>query len=323
MISGQTVKLIIIGAGKMGQSHVAAFSGIPGLEIVGIVSKGGNSAESLAQEFGIPYFGIDWRAMALETGANACVVAVAHLESESLCKEIIEFGLHVLAEKPVSINPETLKVIGEMADSKGLVNMAGVNRRFYTTIIQALDTIRFYGDLKGLTVIAPDPVREYMAMGTYSTEVYQQWAVMNTLHIFDIINLALGYPNEIIGRGRFDDLENSWSCILSYPDDILCTVIGNNNSGGMQDWQIIFHGEGMSVQLGPLEKGFLRINGETLPLRNVELKGKFKAGLREQALAFTEAIRNGSGTYYPVSDFRDHAQTIRLVDQMIQSAKNN
>ncbi len=43
----ESVRLLIIGAGKMGAQHAEAFSNLANVELVGIVSKGGKSAKGI------------------------------------------------------------------------------------------------------------------------------------------------------------------------------------------------------------------------------------------------------------------------------------
>ncbi len=80
-------------------------------------------------------------------------------------REVIEASYPIFAEKPVSLNSKEAFELAELAESKNLLNMVGVNRRFYSTVIQAGDLIKFYGDLKGLTLIAPDPVESLSGHG--------------------------------------------------------------------------------------------------------------------------------------------------------------
>lgn len=311
------VRIILIGAGKMGKAHIEAFQGIPHVEIVAVVSRGGASAQRLAEENRIPYFGSNWKKVAELAKPNAGVVAVSHVESDKVCEELIDAGLHILAEKPVGLHSDKIKTLAEKAVAKGLINQVGVNRRYYPSIIASLDLVRFYGNLNGLTILAPDPVAFYKGLGTYDIEVYENWSVMNTIHVLDIINLSLGKPKKISSFKGVQTQETSFASILEYPDGALCHVICQNNAGGMPDWKLVFHGDGIEVHLGPMEKGYYSVGDQRFELECPA--GNSKQSLRAQALSFIEAISNNSALVFPASDFRNHAQSVDIINSMLNS----
>ncbi|MEQ9414208.1 MAG: Gfo/Idh/MocA family oxidoreductase, partial [Cyclobacteriaceae bacterium] len=152
MINSPTVRLIIIGAGKMGLAHSQAFIKTDGVDIVAITSRTLESAKRLADKFGVQIFGTEWKLEAIRSKATAAIIAVPHLLTEQLTSEVLEYGLHILVEKPVSLNSTTIKALGSMARKKGVIAMVAMNRRFYSTVIDGILITKFYGDVLGLTV---------------------------------------------------------------------------------------------------------------------------------------------------------------------------
>ncbi len=312
------VRLLIIGAGKMGAAHAAAFSTLSDVEIVGVVSRGGDSAKQLAAKYSIPRWGTSWLDLAAETMPHACVIAVSHLLNETITAEVIEYGLHTLAEKPVSLNSEVIQCLAQKAQTKGLVAMAAMNRRFYPTITAALDIVRFYGPVTGITVIAPDPARPYRATDKYEPEVYDNWHRMNTLHAIDLLRLIGGEVESVYGAAQVSEEigERSFAVMLRFCTGALGNFISPNSHPGK--WELRIHGDGVEAHLIPLEQGVIQIgNALPVPLPASETSTGLKPGLLDQARAFIESIKYLGLIPSPGSDFSDHACTMRLVEQIV------
>ena len=310
--------MLLIGAGKMGEAHAAAFKSCTDVEIVGVVSRGGDSAGRLAAKYDIPCWGTTWQAVAEMTQPHACVVAVSHLLNEKITAEVIEQGLHTLAEKPVSLNSMVIQSLAEQAQKKGIIAMAAMNRRFYPTVTAAVEIVRFYGPLAGITIIAPDPVRPYRAGHKYDPVIYDNWTRMNTLHAIDLLRLIGGKIESLCGRIQYSEAigERSISAMIEFRSGALGSFISYGSHSGQ--WELRLHGDGVEAQLIPLERGTIRI-GNALPvsLPASDSHRSLKPGLLQQAQAFLESIRDLGAVAPPGSDFFDHACTMEFVEQLV------
>ena len=318
-MAGEPVRLLIIGAGKMGDAHAAAFKAMNDVEIVGIVSRGGDSAQRLAARYDVPRWGGEWQAVAEATRPHACVVAVSHLLNEKITAEAVKYGLHTLAEKPVSLDGVRVRALAKMAKEKGVIAMAAMNRRFYPSLTAAFEMVRFYGPVTGITVIAPDPVSPYRATHKYDPAVYDNWTQMNTLHAIDLLRLVGGEIETLCGRIQHSAAsdERSIAATIHFRSGILGSFISYGSHSGQ--WEVRIHGDGVEAHLGPLEQGTVRIgNAAPLSLPNSESRNGLKPGLLQQARAFVESIRELGYVAPPGSDFFDHACTMTLVEQLVK-----
>ncbi len=303
----------------MGRAHIAAFTVTPGAEIVGVVSRSGERARELAAEFKIPNWGQDWRSVAEKARPHACVVAVSHLENESITSQVIEYGLHVLAEKPVALHSSVVQALAERAQVKKILAMAAMNRRFYPSVFAAIDLILFHGPILGVTAIAPDPVQPYRAQRLYPPEVYDHWMLMNTIHIVDLLRMVGGEVKSVIGDSNSIQSvgEQSTVAVLRFRAGILGSFIAHSGSSG--HWELRIHGDGIEAILGPLEQGTIRIgNAAPRPLPSAREVNGLKPGLRQQSCAFVEAIRDLGYLPPPASSLTDHARTLSLVESLQQ-----
>lgn len=316
--AGEIIRLLIIGAGKMGRAHAAAFATVDGVEIVGIASGGGENAARLAKEFGVSRWSKDWCELTDETKPHACVIAVSHHLNESVTAEAIDRGLHVLSEKPVAFHSAAIKALAARAEEKNVVAMAAMNRRFFQSVVTAIDMVRCYGSVLGVTVVTPDPVRPYRATRKHDPWVYDSWfRVGNTLHAIDLLRLAGGEVQSVSGFAHFDQSAGERSIVASIQ---FCTgTLGCFflHHGAREPCELRIHGDVAEAYLVPFEEGTIRIAGMSpRPLPSSIDPTGLKPGLRPQALAFAESIRSGNASVPPASDLNDHSRTMELVEQL-------
>lgn len=310
------LRLMIVGAGKMGRAHLEVLQRIAGVEVAGVVSRSGTSAERLAAEFGASAAGADWREVAGRCSPHAAIVAVAHLESEQTVFGLLEAGLHVLAEKPVALESAAVERLAEFAEGAGVLAMAAVNRRFFPAVQAAVDAAYLHGRLLGVTVVAPDPVRPLEALGSYDVEVYRNWTMMNTLHAIDLFTLAAGEGWLTAGEAEHDPEtgEVSVTALIRFRGGVLGVFISHGGSTGR--WELRLHTTGAEIAAAPLERGTVTINGVPHPLPESKDPRGYRPGLYAQDLAFVQAIREIGRLPRPCSDFRDHALSLRLAEQI-------
>ena len=72
----EQARLLIIGAGKMGEYHGFAAQHAPCINLVGVVSRTEKSASSLSQKLGAIPYSTDLESLVRETAANCCVIAL-------------------------------------------------------------------------------------------------------------------------------------------------------------------------------------------------------------------------------------------------------
>lgn len=320
------VRILIIGSGKMGQAHAQAFRKVPGARVVGIVSRRAEQAAKLAGELnaaGGPHVehGDNWQELAERLQADACVIAVVPTMNEQFTREVLTAGYHVLAEKPVAFTPEAVLSLADLAAERNLIAMAAVNRRFFASVLSAIETINFYGRLIGVTVMAPAPVAERKAKGQHLPEVCDLWTIAHAIHPVDVVRLAAGDPVDTMGVAAVDLHDGERNLMGMYRFSSGALVSFNNFGSSTDEWEIRLHGDHVEVKLAPLEGGWVRVRGSkprNLPTSFPNDKGQ-KLGLVGLATAFITAVREGSPIPYPASDLYDHARSVALAEQLMNA----
>jgi len=115
----------IIGAGFIGRQHIEALGRVPNIEVVAICEYDKDVARKIADEFGIKHaFGdVDLMLETLSLDAiHNCTPSSRHYE---LNKKILNSGIHLYCEKPLTLTSSESEELVEIVKSKGL--KAGVN----------------------------------------------------------------------------------------------------------------------------------------------------------------------------------------------------
>lgn len=126
------VKLGILGAGNFATAvMLPVLKKIEGLELVGIVSASGSSAQHAADRFGIQYAASEAERLFDDPQVNCVAILTRHHQHASQVLAALGAGKHVFCEKPLALNESELEQIEAalgQPDSPYLI--VGFNRRF-------------------------------------------------------------------------------------------------------------------------------------------------------------------------------------------------
>jgi predicted dehydrogenase len=155
------IKVGLIGAGKMGISHLAILGANPNVELVGVCDTSKIVIEALQKYSPFPCF-TDYGKMLNEAKPDAVVIAVPTKFHAKMVKEMLNLGIHVFVEKPFCLNAQEGQELINLAESKGLVNQVGYHNKFvgtFQTMKRMLkdniigDLYHFHGQAYGPVVV--------------------------------------------------------------------------------------------------------------------------------------------------------------------------
>lgn len=126
------LKIALIGAGKMGISHLSILGGYANTEIVGVCDTSKMVTDFLTKHGKFNCFS-DYNKMVAEVKPDAVVVAVPTKYHYSMIKDLLEKKIHVFAEKPFCINYEQSQELVQLAAKYSLVNQVGYHNKFIGT----------------------------------------------------------------------------------------------------------------------------------------------------------------------------------------------
>lgn len=131
---GGTVQLAIVGAGSMGRNHGRVAMGIRDATVAVVVDPSEEAGKALAAACGADY------ASSIDDigGVDAAVLSVPTEHHRPMGVALLERGIHLLVEKPISRTIDDATALVEAADAAGVVLMVGHVERFNPPVAELI-----------------------------------------------------------------------------------------------------------------------------------------------------------------------------------------
>jgi predicted dehydrogenase len=185
------VKVALIGAGKMGLSHLSILGAHPNVEIVGVCDTSKLVVEVLERYSGYKCFP-DYLKMVDESRPDAVFVSVPTKYHYPMVKELLNKGVHVFTEKPFCLNPEESSELAQLAKKTGVVNQVGYHNKFVGTFreVKRLITEGSIGEITHFQGEAHGPVVVKKKSETWRSDPNEGGGCLMDYasHVIDLIN---------------------------------------------------------------------------------------------------------------------------------------
>jgi predicted dehydrogenase len=195
-------KVALIGAGKMGISHLSILGAHPGVDIVGVSDTSKMVLDVFKKYSSFPGF-TDYEEMLAASKPEAVVVAVPTKFHAAMVKKILDQGKHVFAEKPLCMTVEEGKTLVELAKEKKLVNQVGYHNKFLGTFreVKRLIDGGFLGELFHFEGESYGPVVIRSNQGNWRADPREGGGCLMDYasHVIDLINYMFGPVTKVKG----------------------------------------------------------------------------------------------------------------------------
>jgi predicted dehydrogenase len=182
------MKIAFIGAGWVANRHLSSLENEPGLEVVGHVSPLAGEVEAAVKRWGgRGYASMD--GLLAHERVDAAWITVPPGEHGEIEKTLIEKGIPIFIEKPLSADRATGVEIGETLRRKGVIAAVGYHWR-------AMDTVPAVKEY-----LAENPARMVLGAWHDATPPPDWWRHQNTsggqmveqaTHLFDLARYLVG-----------------------------------------------------------------------------------------------------------------------------------
>ena len=113
------MKLGIIGAGMIVSTFLPEILQVEEIQVVGIYARRLEAAQNLCQKYNLP-LATDNLDTLFASGIDTVYVAVSNIAHFAFCKAALEAGIHVIVEKPITVNHSQAMALRDMAAEKNL-----------------------------------------------------------------------------------------------------------------------------------------------------------------------------------------------------------
>jgi len=183
-----TVRIGILGAGRIGKAHAAAISATSGADFVALAEPFAEAANAMAAQYGCDIRTIDEIASSADIdGVIICTPTDTHAD---LIEQFCRAGKAVFCEKPVDLSLQRVRdCLAVVKETQGTL-MVGFNRRFdpdFCALKAAIDEGAI-GQVEMLTITSRDPGAPPIEYIKRSGGIFRDM----TIHDFDVARWLLG-----------------------------------------------------------------------------------------------------------------------------------
>lgn len=220
-----TVRVGIVGAGKMGISHYAIVNAHPNATVAAVCDTSGYVLSVLEKYTGVATYG-SYEKMIDQGKLDAILVATPTSTHFPCAKYALERGLHLFVEKPLTLSPAESRALSELALKHKRVNQVGFHNRFIGTFQEtrrlarggALGTVtNIHGSAFGQVVVKEQS-------STWRSKKSEGGGCLHdyACHVVDLMNFVVGAPASVPGarmQSIFSkDVEDAVYAVFAYAD---------------------------------------------------------------------------------------------------------
>lgn len=317
--SQSVCNVAVVGAGRMAEEHIRAFTGIPGVGIAGIFSRTRARAEQLASRYGIPVVADSLAELRDRTGAALVVVTVNVRSVEDLVRQCARWSWKILAEKPVGLNAEaSMALLNDLGKDGDRVFVA-LNRRFYGSTLTVQEGLQGDPSPRYIEVFDQQEPGKLLQAGFDPVEI-QNWMYANSIHLVDYLRF--------FGRGDVEEVQNIFPWTKPAPLVIAAGVRFSSGDRGMYHavwnapapWAVSVTSRTCRWEMRPLERVSVQEAGTRVrhELEPDPLDMSFKPGLRRQA---EEAVKAALNLPSRAVSLREADATMRLIGRIYRQKR--
>lgn len=126
------MRLAVIGVGYLGRIHARLARDFPGWQLCGVVDPQPQARQAVQAELGVPAYP---DLAALDSPIDAAIVATPSATHYSVAAQLLQEGVHLLVEKPLTLNVGDAQDLIRLAEQHQCVLHAGHVERFNPALV--------------------------------------------------------------------------------------------------------------------------------------------------------------------------------------------
>jgi scyllo-inositol 2-dehydrogenase (NADP+) len=229
-----TIRLAVVGLGKMGLSHLSIANALDTFEIVAICDNSKLVVDVLGKTTGLKGLK-DYDELLKLKDLDAVLIATPSSAHEPMIRKALDRGLHVFAEKPLTLDAAASASLSEVAASKGVIGQVGYHNRYVGTFAEAARLIHAgaLGKISHALAESYGPVVLRRTKPTWRGKAGQGGGCLHdyAAHPINLLNWMFGTPEDCIGaaltRGFSAEVEDQTHALLQFEGGVIGQVAVN------------------------------------------------------------------------------------------------
>ncbi len=186
MSANDALKVAVIGGGNIAQKHLPVLKDIAEAELASLVDANPQTLQESADRFGIANRWSSHHDLLAKDRPDAVFVMVSVLSMAEVAAEFIEAGVPTFLEKPPGLYTSDTRRLAALAEEHNTLAMVGVNRRFYSTMLEGRKRLLDEGPIRSITVEAHESIQRVRDNAAkWPEEVMRRWSAANGIHALD------------------------------------------------------------------------------------------------------------------------------------------
>jgi len=143
-----SLRVAIVGCGKIADAHATQIRRIKGCEIVGVCDREALMARQLAERFKIEQYFDDLRRLLEESRPDVVHITTPPQSHFEIARRCLEHGCHAYVEKPFTLDAPEAEALVRLADERGLRLTVGHDAQFSPAARRMREMVRegYLGD---------------------------------------------------------------------------------------------------------------------------------------------------------------------------------
>ena len=337
-MASSNIKVGVVGAGRMGITHLSILNAHPDVTIAGVADTTAAVNALLEKYVGVRTYR-DYRQLLEKEVLDAILVCTPPQLNSDILTQAHRKGMHAFVEKPLATSFEDGTRLADLYEGRGLVNQVGYVNRFNDVFVRAkalIDAgvvgtvIRFRSEMHSRTVIRESDESGWRAMRASGGGAIFEMAS----HAIDLANFLFGSPRRVFGTNLSQafskHVEDVVSSSFLYENGLVGSLYVNWSDESYRKpankieifgkrGKLLADQHGLKVYLSAAneEHGF-RAGWNSLYITDVFSSVPFFVRGIEftaQLHHFIECIKSG-GAVRSRCTFRDATATLAVIDQM-------
>lgn len=222
------IRLAVIGLGKMGLSHLSIVNALDDFEVVAVCDNSRLVTDVLGKVTGLKGFN-DYDEVLKLDQLDAVLIATPTIAHEPMIAKALDHGLHVFAEKPLTLDAASSRRLADEAAEKGLVAQVGYHNRYVGTFAEAARLVsgNVLGKISHALAESYGPVVLRRTKPTWRGKAGQGGGCLHdyAAHPINLLNWMFGAPEICLGasltRHFSSEVEDQTHALLQFGDGVI------------------------------------------------------------------------------------------------------